>query len=316
MESMTRIISIFIGCILVCSLYWACETEFIPEDINLEPELVVEGYIELGPDALPAYILLTRSRPFFSQLDSAALNNVFVRNAQVTVEVDGQKYPLTEFCLNDLTPDIRLAIAARLGLNTDSLVTNICAYIDIQNQVKPVVGKNYILRVNSEGQSLQATTSIPAYTGLDSTWWREAPGVPSDTLLQLMAKIQDPPGIKNFYRYFCSLNGGSFITPFNSVFDDALIDGKKFEFRLIRPSLPGEDFDQTNFGLFRVGDSIEVKWSTIDESHFNFWNTYEFNRGNQGPFSTYTTIQTNVIGGLGNWGGYHSKTYKLKVKRS
>ncbi|MBK8777276.1 MAG: hypothetical protein IPO25_07635 [Saprospiraceae bacterium] len=32
-----------------------------------------------------------------------------------------------------------------------------------------------------------------------------------------------------------------------------------------------------------------------------FWNTLEFNKGSQGPFSSYTTINSNIIGGLGIW---------------
>ena len=73
--------------------------------------------------------------------------------------------------------------------------------------------------------------------------------------------------------------------------------------------------EKNTFGLFKIGDSVAIKWSAIDETHFNFWNTLEFNKGNQGPFSTYTTINSNIIGGLGNWGGYNSKIYRLKVKR-
>lgn len=296
-------------------LFNSCETEFIPENINSDPELVVEGYIELGENALPPYVILTRSRPFFNTLDSSQLNEIFVRGADVTVTNNGQTVKLTEFCLNDLPIVVRKQVADQLGLDPDSLSTNICAYIDIEGKIIPKENQSYSLSIKAGSNSASAITTIPKYIPLDTLWWKEAPGQPSDTLLQLMTRINDPAQEKNFYRYFCSVNAGEFNTPFNSVNDDALIDGKKFEFRLIRPNARGQDFDQSTFGLFKIGDSVAIKWSTIDETHFNFWNTLEFNKGNQGPFSTYTTIQSNIKGGLGNWGGYHSKIYRLKVKR-
>ncbi len=293
----------------------SCETEFIPKNINLEPELVVEGYIESGDNPLPAYVLLTRSRPFFTSLSTGQLEDLFVNNAEITVSDGSQVVKLDEVCISNVTPVRKKQLAAILGLDPDSIKVNICIYLDQFAQLIPKQGSSYKLTIKTEGQIIESVTTIPAYVPLDSTWWRKAPGEPVDTLLQLMSRIKDPVGQKNFYRYFCSINTSNFLTAFNSVFDDALIDGKDFEFRLIRPNLPSEKFDQATFGLFKVGDTIAVKWSSIDQGHFEFWNTLEFNKGNQGPFSSYTTITSNIKGGLGIWGGSSSRTYRLTVKR-
>lgn len=301
--------------LFMVSFFPACEVEFIPRNIDLEPEIVVEGFIEAGPEALPAYVILTRSKPFFSELSPAELDALFVRNAVVTVNDGQQTTTLDELCFNELPPDLRRLAAARLGLNPDSILVNFCVYIDLNAAIKPEAGKSYHLNIVAGDQRIEASTTVPAYVPLDSLWWREAPGKPVDTLLQLMARIQDPPGQKNFYRYFCKVNEGPFETPFSSVNDDILIDGKTFDFRLIRPRQEGEEFDQSTFGLFRTGDSISLKWTSIDEAHFNFWNTFEFNKGNQGPFSSYTTIDTNIKGGLGVWGAYSTGLYRLRVAR-
>lgn len=292
-----------------------CEVEFIPRDINLNPELVVEGYIEAGPEALPAYVILTRSKPFFSELSLQELDNLFVRNAAVTINDGQQTTTLSELCFNDLPADLRQLAAERLGLNPDSVLINFCVYLDLASQIKPVSGKSYRLNIIAGDERIEATTTVPEFIPLDSLWWREAPGKPVDTLLQLMARVNDPVGEKNFYRYFCRINEGPFETPFSSVNDDILIDGKTFDFRLIRPRKEGEEFDQSTFGLFRTGDSITIKWTSIDEAHFKFWNTFEFNKGNQGPFSSYTTIDSNIKGGLGVWGAYASGLYRLRVAR-
>lgn len=301
--------------VILLAFFSACEVEFTPEDINLDPEYVVEGYIELGEQALPPYVILTQSKPFFSSLPVNELENLFVHHAEVMITTGAQNVKLTEFCLNDLPLAVRQLAADRLGFDLDSLKINFCVYIDLNGQIHAESGKVYALDIRHNGKSIHAETSIPEYVALDSIWWRNAPGKPVDTLLQLLTRIKDPAGKKNFYRYSCSINGSAFMTPFSSVNDDVLIDGKEFEFRLIRPNLPGEDFDQSNFGLFHTGDSIAIKWSTIDEAHFNFWNTLEFNKGNQGPFSSYTTIDSNIKGGLGIWGSYHSRVYKLKVEK-
>lgn len=307
----TSVLMIVLGLLL----FSRCQSEFIPDNINLSPELVVEGFIEYADDALPPYILLTQSRPFFTSLSVDQLDNLFVHNASVSVTFGAKRVALNEICLNDLTPDLKRQISFQLGINPDSLQVNICAYIDLSGQLIPKEGETYTLDIQSNGQEIKAVTTIPRYVPLDTLWWKEAPGKPSDTLLQLLTRVKEPAGEKNFYRYFCSINNGQERSPFNSVYDDALIDGKDFEFRLVRPDAPGEKFDQSTFGLFHIGDSITVKWSTIDEAHFNFWNTLEFNKGSQGPFSSYTTINSNIIGGLGIWGGYNSRTYHLKVQR-
>lgn len=296
-------------------MFLSCETEFIPLNINTDPEIVVEGYIEKGEGAIPPYLLLTRSKPFFTALSTNQLDSLFIHNADVVITDGSNQVKLNEICFNDLPSATKKILAENLGVNPDSVKVNICAYIDLTGNIKPAEKHSYGLKINVNGKTVEAMTTIPPYVPLDSLWWREAPGKPSDTLLQLYSKIRDPKDQINFYRFFCGINNGPLRTPFNSVFDDVLINGKDFEFRLMRPKVPGEEFDQTTFGLFRTGDSVSIKWACIDESHFNFWNTLEFNKSNQGPFSTYTTINSNIKGGLGIWGGYSSRIYKLKVKR-
>ncbi|MEP7322485.1 MAG: DUF4249 domain-containing protein [Saprospiraceae bacterium] len=305
-----------IFCMLACLvMLLSCETEFIPLNINTDPEIVVEGYIEQGEGAIPPYLLLTNSKPFFTTLSPNQLDSLFIHNADVVITDGVNSVKLNEICFNDLPPATKKLLAENLGINPDSVKVNICAYIDLLGAIKPAENHSYSLKINVNGKTVEAVTTIPPYVPLDSLWWREAPGKPSDTLLQLYSKIKDPNDQVNFYRFFCGINNGPLRTPFNSVFDDVLINGKDFEFRLIKPREPGEEFDQKTFGLFHTGDSISIKWACIDESHFNFWNTLEFNKSNQGPFSTYTTINSNIKGGLGIWGGYSSRIYKLKVKR-
>ena len=96
--------------------------------------------------------------------------------------------------------------------------------------------------------------------------------------------------------------------------DDAFFDGDEFEFPLPEAEPRNTNASPTTFGLYTLGDTVTLKWTTIDEGNFNFWNTLEFNAINQGPFAAYTRIESNVTGGLGVWGGYSSHYYTLIVE--
>jgi len=301
------------GIVVLVLLIQACEREFIPE-ISSDEELVVEGYIEAGDQPTPPYVFLTRSLPFFTTLETDGLDARFVRNAAIYVDDGSQRVQLTEVCLQELTPQQQLLFARFVGLNPDSTNLNICVYTDLQFRILGEEGKTYELEVILEDNTMmQARTTIPEHVPLDSLYFRQPPGEPSDTLAQLRVTINDPAGKADFYRYQTSVGEEPLIAPLGSVVNDELFNGQSFEFPLAKAEPRGADFDPTSFGLFRRGTETTIKWMTIDESQFNFWNTLEFSLANQGPFSSYTRVTSNVEGGLGIWGGISATYYELQV---
>jgi hypothetical protein len=140
--------------------------------------------------------------------------------------------------------------------------------------------------------------------------WDEPPGEPSDTLARLWTKIADPAGA-NYYRYLTSEKDGRYVPPFQSTTDDAFFDNKEFEFPLNKGEIRDGKFNPESFGLFYRGDSIAIKWCTLDREHFDFWKTRDFAASSGGPFASYTRIKTNINGGLGIWGGYHVGVTRL-----
>ena len=297
-------------CILMIN---ACEKEFIPEiPVDVE-QYVIEGYVEAGEDAPATYVLITKSIPFFGELTPDQLTNLFVKDAKVTVS-DGEKtVELLRICWSDLGPDIQAQIATTLGIVADSVTIDICAYLDILNTLDPQIGKTYDLRVEIGEEVLTASTTIPMHVPLDSLKFIQPPGNEGDTLAELRSFINDPAGIANYYRYFTEVNGQGLIPGFNSVVDDAFFDGQSFEFPISKSESRTDPPDPEVFGLFYRGDSVRIKWANIDAEHYEFWNTLEFNAVNQGPFSSYTRISSNINGGLGIWGGYSSSQYNLIV---
>ncbi len=291
----------------------SCEEEFVPDVSTDIDEIVVEGYVEAGENVLPPHVILTRSRSFFSSLGSKEFENLFVHNAKVEIKAGQQVVLLPEICLNDLDDMTRAQVASTLGFNPDSLTINFCVYVDLSGKIVGEIGKKYELEITIDGKKITAETTIPTHVPLDSIRWEKAPGGGIDSLAQLLTTISDPPIEANFYRVFTKVNEEPFLTGINSLTDDAIFDGKTFEFRLNKAEPADSEASPGTFGLFTRGDTVQIKWTNIDEDHFNFWNTLEFNRNNQGPFSSYTRIDSNINGGLGIWGGYSISHYRLIV---
>ncbi|MEZ4985676.1 MAG: DUF4249 domain-containing protein [Saprospiraceae bacterium] len=299
---------------VIAVLMVACEEEFIPDVTTDSNALVVEGYIEGGDNPLPPYVLLTKSFPFFSELSQEEVSNSFVHDAVITVS-DGEKsVTLTELCINDLSPAQRELLANFIGTTADSIGFNICAYTDLSFTMLGEIGKTYTLQIEANGQQLSAVTTIPTPIPLDSLRFTPPPGIPNDTLAQLEVFIQDPIGVANYYRYFTGTDDGPLLRPFASVIDDQFFDGQGFHFPLSKAEDFNDSFDPETFGLYRIGTTANIKWMSIDEQHFNFWNTLEFSRSNQGPFSSYTRVDHNIEGGLGIWGGIAARYYSLEVR--
>lgn len=298
----------------LCSLlFTACEEEFIPPPVEGAEGYVVEGYIEAGDNPTPPYVILSRSFPFFSQFSPDDLDNAFVHDAVITVD-DGEKaVELTEVCLDELPPEFREQVGTFLGTSLDSIGFNFCAYVDLSFTMVGEEGKTYDLTIDVGPDRLSATTTIPEAIPLDTLWFSDPPGEPSDIYAQLNVILNDPGDELNFYRYLTQENNGPLLVPFNSVTDDLLFDGQAFEFPLSKAEPADANFDPESYGYYIRGSEVRLKWMTIDEAHFNFWNTLEFSAANQGPFSSYTRIDHNIEGGIGIWGGIAARYYDLEV---
>jgi hypothetical protein len=308
MSLLLRIIlfAVFVG------IFVSCEETFIPDDTNFKEEIVVEGFVEASDQPLPVYVVLTKSFPFYASISQDQINDLFITGAEVIVNDGDKSVSLQEICLDQLPPEIKDELGAQFGFNLDSLEINFCIYLDILDQLTKEIGRSYELRVNALGQELTAITTIPEHVSLDSFYFKEPPGEPNDTLAELWTKISDPAGITNYYRYFTGANDGPLEIPFQSVTDDVFFDGQEFDFFLNKAE-NGDNVDFSTFGLFERGDSITIKWMTLDKEHYEFWSTLEFSRANQGPFASYTRVKSNINGGLGVFGGISASYYGLLV---
>lgn len=312
MKSITiKFISVFV---VLCSFLFSCEEDITPDNSNFTSQYVVEAYLEKSAIGLPPYLFLTQSIGFYNSFDTSILNRLFIHDAEVYISTGSTKTKLEEICISTLPQELKREILKRLGLNADSVLVDFCAYIDISNQIPILENANYNLEIYIGKDTLRSNTIIPPFIPLDSLWFEDIPGKGNDSFAQLFCIIDDKLNRKDYYRVFTAGMNEDLIPNNSSVTNDFFFDGQKFKFALNKAQAPDEPFnDQT--GYFRRGDSIQIKWCTIDKQQFDFWNTLEVSRTRQGPFSSYVRIKGNIINGLGMFGGQQCEVYKLYVPK-
>ena len=299
--------------LLLSLCLYSCEEEFIPDAGDSGQDLVVEGYIEAGEDALPPYVFLTRSLPFFNSLDSNALAQYYVHGAEVQVTHNGTIYPLTELCLSQLSPAQQEQLASLLGFDPDSLQTDICVYLDLSGQLKGEAEQTYELNVQADGKTYHAVTTIPRLEPIDSFYFKQMPDPRLAEYRDLRVFVTDSADQKDYWRYLTSVNGRPYTGAQFASFDDSFGSGQTIESPLPKGEEADDPTDPLYFGLYHVGDTVSVKWMSIDSTTYQFWRTVEFSRV-QGPFSSYVRVAGNVSDALGIWGGYHVQIIRAVVQ--
>lgn len=281
-------------------------------DINTDdvaPKIVVEGNIENG---LPPFITLTSTIPFYGEINFNELSNYYVHDAEVIINDGLNSITLAEFCLSEIPEALRPLVASYLGIELDStgnFPVEFCLYTvpDIFDGIPSMVGevgKTYTLTINVNGQTLTSSTQILAPVPFDSVYYKPHADPENDSLVRLYVHLTEPPALGNYYRYFTKRNSEAFYPGYSSVFDDNIVNGQSFEFTLDRGFNPTEDFNPDVYGYFWKGDTVIVKWCSIDYPTYDFWSTLEFDSGTDGPFASATIAATNIKGGLGIWCGY------------
>lgn len=295
---------ILIG-LLVFGLF-SCEKDIDIELPEVERKLVVEGSIE---PFQPPFVLLTKTEGYFAPVDINSLKNSFIHNAVITVSNGTNSVQLTEICTEQLDSSLLPAVALLIGASLLEVKTfGFCLYTTLDPTIFGEVGKTYSLTVQAEGETLTASTTIPAPVPMDSYWYKDQPGF--DDYGYLWFRLNDPEPLGTAYRIYTQRLGKDdrFLPANGSVFDDDFFNGLEFEGFIFRGhkinSQQPQDIDGTR-DYFKQGDTIAIKFCTIDQPHFQFWQSFEvaaFNSAN--PFAAPSTIKTNIEGGLGVWGGY------------
>jgi len=293
--------------IAICTISLiACEKEIDFELPEVDKKIVVEGKIEQG---LPPFVMLTKTVGYFEDTDINTLQSLFIHNATVTVSNGTFTETLTEICTSEIEDSLLPTVAELIGVTLNELETfGFCLYTTLNPAMFGEVGKSYALTIEAEGKTLTSTTTIPTLVYMDSYYYKDQPGYSDYGYLWF--KLNDPPIVNNAYRIFTKRGEQDeiFIPANGSVFDDHFFNGLNFEAFIFRghinDSKDPADYSETA-DYFHQGDTIIIKFCSIDQPHFEFLSSFEiasFNNGN--PFVAPAQVQTNIEGGLGVWGGY------------
>ncbi len=279
----------------------------------------MEGSIETGQAPT---VILNSNFPYFGTFDATTYQEGFINDAQITIS-DGQKtVTLVEYCWSELSDFDRQLLLLSLGENSllpDSISSNFeyCVY-SVADVFNPeIIGESnttYTLNIQTtDGKIITATTHIPETIPLDSLWIEQHEAPEFADYWRVMAQLTDPDTLGNYYRVYTQQNEGAFIAPLRSSFDDLIINGLEFFFPIDRGQARSIEIDIDTYGYFEKGDSVTLKWCTIDFDTYEFWRTLEFGANTNGPLGTQTEIVSNIEGGIGIWAGYNASLHSIKI---
>lgn len=286
--------------ISVCMLYLSCEKAVQFDLQSAAPRLVVEASIE---NDQPPRVILSNSLNFFSRITPDMLAASFVHNAEIFISNGRLTHKLKEYT----TPLSGGYALYYYSLDSSQPAT---AFTGELNQ-------QYQLRIVLEGKEYRAITHIPAITRrIDSLFWKRAPANIDSNKVVLMLKATDRPGYGDYIRYFTKRNSEPFYPALNSVYDDQIIDGSRYEIEVERGvdrsrSLPDD------YVFFEKGDTVTFKLCQIDKATYDFWRTMEFSYASTGnPFSSPAKVMGNISNGaLGYFGGYAAQYRTVVIPR-
>ncbi len=294
-------------------------------DLNLpeeEPLIVIDGSIEVGQ---PPLVFVTRSLNYFEPFSLEYFAETIINDAEVKMVNNGDTVLLQPLCSASLPDSLRPLVGELIGLPISDEF-DICVYTDLTFSNLGAPGNSYELLVNARGNSLKSITTIPEPILLDSLEFRV--NGERDSLGFVYAFFSEPATPGNCYRWWGQrintykhgelkgqIKDFDYIAPFNSVFNDELVNGREFEFgynRGVRPGSQKEDDQNVERGYYKVGDTINIKFATIDKDVYQYYRTFYLNLSNSGsPFATPTDVITNIEGGLGVWAGYGTSFYTV-----
>ena len=309
--------------LLICIqiiLFASCQKEVKIDIPSYENKLVVEGRIETG---LPPIILLSSSKDIFSMNSLDTIFGSYITDAVITIS-DGTNFDtLQTICTDDIPKGYEDLGAILFGIPSIYISKfHLCAYSTLNTTFFGKVGGKYTITIHHKGKKYTSTTSIPEPVYLDTLYWKQEKTLPNYGLAY--ASISDP--IEKGNAYFWEAlriktgNDGSnvdkrFYKPRNPVFDDQFINGIKFNFWYENPrTYYDENISDKYRGFYVRGDTVTIKFSTIDNATFNFLQKKytQINTGGS-PFSSPINVPGNISGGaLGLWGGF-SSTYSTLI---
>jgi|APGre2960657444_1045066.scaffolds.fasta_scaffold43080_2 hypothetical protein len=277
-------------CIQLLVFFTSCKKELPIDAAVIAQQLVVEGYIEQG--RYPR-VYLTKTSPYFQTIDSAAMWKLLGSVGKVTVATESDTEVLT----------------------LRSNFKQFPPFYFEGTEIKGKVGEVYHLKVELHGKVYTAKTTITPPVPLSHL---EVKTNPIDASKKyFLIRFLDPPFQKNYYKIYLKRIGidQDFMPSYLSTFTDFQNDGQENRFEVLKGYSPLVDKEINRY--FKKGDSVLLKFCTINEQQFDYWKKIEsLLTISSNPFGLSTADAPSMIdgGALGIWSGQGANYYNIKVK--
>lgn len=194
-------ISILFGFLILlssCEGFFDMEKEIDLTLPNANNKIVVQGVIQAG---YPAYVMLTKSDPYFEAVANTAYEDLFITDAVVHVSnTYGETVELIN--INNIppfgSPEIDMAL--------DTIAEQYPGfYIEWPFEIKSFppyhtlaeYGERYNLSIVHNNDTITSTTTVPHEHGVDSLWFTLDPTAPREDLGNFWFHYTDPDTLGN-----------------------------------------------------------------------------------------------------------------------
>jgi hypothetical protein len=296
-------IMIFLATLLVSVA--SCERDFTIALKTGEPQLIVEAYIN-NEMPLYNYVILSRSQSYFD----TGFQNIPVRGAQVTITEGALLANNTYQWDRSSTRELKEADIPQVpGGAVPGIYIDPLAVSDPSHALQGTPGKHYLLEIETEGGRYSAVTALLQPVRLDSitsgNYFKDS----IFTKARLTLYYQDPDTIGNTQLYYWRNNNA------RNNFAWGGLGTNRF--------VPGTD-DLTNNQYMRltlnngfdIGDTVQYHLVSVERKVYNFWDSFNKARDNNGPFATPVRLQSTIQGNnvTGCFSGFSLSTKSIFVK--
>jgi len=309
--------------ILLIVLYSCEEVILLDLDTSIT-NIVVEGYIE---PALPVHLFLSRSQPFFDDINEESINNLFVQDADIIITRDDGEVRKLTYISQDLLDSITSHYSIdRISLPFHSIYLDLNPYFENFN----LPNHYYKLDIKTKNKHITSSTFIPPALDIDSVWCECEKNKESIYDCYIWSLIQDPDTLGNilyaqYKRYDGENIDNSFRICSRFLRTDKLWNGTSYSTYFSRSGtlineegngglLPFKS-ERVQDGETLKQDKVIFKISQINNKSYLFLRSKKIQEElNNNPFSEPNNVVSNIKGGLGTWSGYGALYYDISIQ--
>lgn len=276
--------------VFMLTVLTGCEDEPRP-DLTSHLPMVIEGWIEEGEAPV---VIVTHCMNLTDTI--ASLDQYVEKWARVSIDDGQKKYYLNGRINNDYLP----------------------SFVYTTSRLKGKRGLNYTLKVETETDTLEATTTILPITRIDSV--KVSRTVNNDTLYQInaFARIDPVADADSYYKFFSQVVNRQrrFYSSFLGTFKGLAYDPEA-GYSVSKGIHNTFEGDEKFSPYYQPGDTVYVKLCTLSQEEYLYWRAYEssVSLSSNAFFNVARDCPTIIDGALGYWFGYGAYTVRAIIPK-